>query len=1602
MTNCVISDNTAPLGGAGGFYNGAFNLIYCVAANNESYEDNSKRGLLLYPYTNVNIENSIFWHESPNEGKEIYLSDLDLEELRRDADMQITAVISYSNIKGGESGVYVGAGNILDWQSGNISSDPGFAFQDDYHIMAGSSCIDAGTNNLFYGVSQEDIDGNIRPLDGNGDMFAVADMGAYEYVADAPTIALASDFFTFKCREYDTSWVNQVLALRNSGGGELSWQIDEKCPWLDVDVSLGVSTGSINEVRLNVNPANLTVGEYKCNLTIKDDNAVNNPRDVFILLDVRNGLLHVPGQYDTIQQAVNAAEEGEVVLVANGVYRGNGNRDLEITKAITLKSENGPDACIIDCQGSIDNPHRAFFINMPDRGRDAKLVLEGFSIVNGYVNDNLMAPILPFLGGGFLSHNESSVIIRDCIIKDCYAAWCGGGIYMEGNYRAKYKSYITNCIVTHNSADGINDVGGGGIFVPGSVDIRNSIINGNSSKKPGGGVYIDTPFSGAGIELLNCTVVDNVSRSSGGGIYFSSSARYTDEVRLRNSIVRDNQAGTISNPGRGQQISIETGEYGFLYTPELKVSYSNIQGGETGVFVSPNSILNWQAGNIDIVPGFDSDYFLAPGSPCIDQGDPSQAIPEPARNRLLAHWKLDEDTGPNVSDSSGNDYVSTLYGDQIWRPCGGQIEGGLYFDGDGDFISGDNICPEIAEKYVTVSAWVKPDSITTQQSIFAFNTAAGDCKLMLGRPDDSFNLYLRVGKKWIDTSTPIFDGNWHFIAFVLYDVLFGHRIYVYVDGERVYNYGNSGVNIAADDRFSIGQAYDKIPGNYFKGFIDDVRVYKAPLSHFAVNFLYTAGAEVPANEEDIDGQPRIAGARVDIGAYEHQVQRFTLSVNVIGNGFATPSMGVYGAGKIVDLIAIPDTYFRIKAWRGADDDSSTNFFNSVTMDADKTVTVVFEEIPEYSLSTMVVGQGEISPSGGHYRQNSVVKLTAKPVADWRLKSWRGTDNDSSVEAVNTVTIDADKTVTAEFEEIPQYTLLVTAIGQGEFSPSNGLYYQDAVVKLSAHPALGWRIKSWKGADDESSTDPNNTVTIDADKTVTVVFEKIRYQLTVEVWGGNGQVIPVSDLYEYGTVVDLTAWPDDCYRVKSWKGTDNDTSSEPNNTVTMNSEKLVTVEFEPIAYELRLDVIGGYGTVTADPSGGVYAYKTRIILTAHPEADYRIKHWSGTSNDSSQEYTNSVIMNSDRIVTVEFEPVPVTLTTEVTGGHGRLTPSGGDYDIHSSVKLKAIPDPYYRVKKWSGTQDDSSRKGANKVLLDSDKIVTVEFESAFTIKVNKMKVKADTRKPGQGTIGDSFEISGIFDATPEMVEGSEQVFIKLTNTKEMIFSGQVPFVKNKFNKQNKYSYSSKRGDINSFDFNLKKKTFSVSAKKVDLTGLSSPLIFELQIGDSYGAAVVAEEYPEYLALGGTKPQVEFKDVINGHDPIPMRLMQSYADALRVDKVKLRHNKKKDIDTLVVAGALAVLAPETWNDLIKKGLTVIWGTNDYEETVEALKFLPVGGKYLYKKRKNESGTIATVQFDKNKCTFKITIQNASIASRSGPVVFGLKFGSFEQTYIYTLDH
>ncbi|MBN2591712.1 MAG: hypothetical protein JXA96_17735, partial [Sedimentisphaerales bacterium] len=193
-----------------------------------------------------------------------------------------------------------------------------------------------------------------------------------------------------------------------------------------------------------------------------------------------------PADFNNIQAAIDDANDGDIVLVAPGTYAGDGNRDIDFMgKAITVKSEYGPESCIIQCGGSYPggdrrNPiepeyHRGFHFHSNE---DANSIVQGFTVTQGYMG--------PQDGGAFLCI-ESSPVIRDCIIVGNSASDGGGIAASQSDVR------VENCVITRNIASyrpwywfygTTSSYVGGGIFAcAGNTKLLNCVVVGNAATK---------------------------------------------------------------------------------------------------------------------------------------------------------------------------------------------------------------------------------------------------------------------------------------------------------------------------------------------------------------------------------------------------------------------------------------------------------------------------------------------------------------------------------------------------------------------------------------------------------------------------------------------------------------------------------------------------------------------------------------------------------------------------------------------------------------------------------------------------------------------------------------------------------------------------------------------------------------------------------------------------------------------------------------------------------------------------------------------------------------------------------------------------------------
>ncbi len=299
-----------------------------------------------------------------------------------------------------------------------------------------------------------------------------------------------------------------------------------------------------------------------------------------------------------------------------------------------------------------------------------------------------------------------------------------------------------------------------------------------------------------------------------------------------------------------------------------------------------------------------------------------------------------------------------------------------------------------------------------------------------------------------------------------------------------------------------------------------------------------------------------------------------------------------------------------------------------------------KETIKYTLTTSIIpaNSGTINPNGGTVDEGQQVSITAAPNAEFVFDKWTGAASGSN-ETVSVI-MDSDKSVTANFIK-KKYALTTTVEGEGTVTEkvikagAATDYNSGTIVELTAIPSDEWEFKEWTG--DVTSSENPTQITIDKAKSVTAVFVKKQYPLTVKIEGEGTVIIKIdnqiqnAEKYDSGTILEITAVPENEYAFEKWSG-DIDGYENPVQ-ITIDKAITITAEFEDSNYITSeyikfsgfgnaLDEIGIKDEQRAAINGLNVGHSNEIIITDY--LNYRVLRYNGTNS------TGEVISSAEMI------------------------------------------------------------------------------------------------------------------------------------------------------------------------------------------------------------------------------------------------------------------------------------------------------------------------------------------------------------------------------------
>jgi hypothetical protein len=230
---------------------------------------------------------------------------------------------------------------------------------------------------------------------------------------------------------------------------------------------------------------------------------------------------------------------------------------------------------------------------------------------------------------------------------------------------------------------------------------------------------------------------------------------------------------------------------------------------------------------------------------------------------LVAYYTING----NAKDEKGNGNVGTVNGATLTEPRIGKKESAYSFDGVNDYIEKKNPSHvlNIGSQNWTISVWIK--TTNKSQTIVSRYECGWDCSpdvgaealysLAISDANASFsvrgdNMY-NVKHPIVSDINNINDGTWHYITGIL-----DHNeslLKIIVDGQEKNTVSTGKLDSITDggSPLEIGRIFRQqwgSPSDYFKGAIDDIRIYNRALSESEIQQLYATTLETNISPKD--------------------------------------------------------------------------------------------------------------------------------------------------------------------------------------------------------------------------------------------------------------------------------------------------------------------------------------------------------------------------------------------------------------------------------------------------------------------------------------------------------------------------------------------------------------------------------------------------------------------------------------------------------------------------------------------------------------------------------------------------------------------------------
>ena len=346
--------------------------------------------------------------------------------------------------------------------------------------------------------------------------------------------------------------------------------------------------------------------------------------------------------------------------------------------------------------------------------------------------------------------------------------------------------------------------------------------------------------------------------------------------------------------------------------------------------------------------------------------------------------------------------------------------------------------------------------------------------------------------------------------------------------------------------------------------------------------------------------------------------------------------------------------------------------------------------------------GGTATGGGVIEQGQNCTVHATANSGYAFVNWTENGSQVSTNANYSFTVTGDRTLVANFELIPTYTITTSASpSNGGTATGGGTYQQGQTCTVHATASSGYSFTNWTENGSQVSTNADYSFTVNANRDLVANFELIpTYTITTSSSPSNGGTATGGGTYQQGQTCSVHATASSGYSFANWTENGTQVSTSANYSFVVSANRTLVANFIRTTFTISTSSNPSNGGTTS--GGGSYQLGQTCTVHATASSGYTFTNWTENGSQVSNNADYSFTVNADRVLVANFDETEYEIAAICNPENGGTITGVGTYHYGDEVILKVEPNTYYFFESWT----------------EGGEIVSTEPQITFTVEGNR--------------------------------------------------------------------------------------------------------------------------------------------------------------------------------------------------------------------------------------------------------------------------------------------